>query len=223
MYKYSSTNPLVQYFMEPPLAAITATGLLGYVSICFAHLDPNVFAHSSCQNCSSTVRLDGGPLVNWKFQVLLHILNRIGVGFSWVIPCLGFLLGLPCIWHHQSFPQHWQALQSLCMKSIPSAGCYHHQASRWRWMNSIVQTSLSPESSMLVSSDHQSFFHMFPESPSRMSCLFLFFSLHKRLSFCSASWSIRAMIVLWTASTIWPMDFSSSFRVSLGNIIGYFV
>lgn len=33
--------------LEPILAAITAAGLLGFVLISFAHLDPALFVHSS--------------------------------------------------------------------------------------------------------------------------------------------------------------------------------
>lgn len=41
-------TPLGQFLLEPPLAAITAAGPLGYVSVSF--VDPGIFAHSSWQN-----------------------------------------------------------------------------------------------------------------------------------------------------------------------------
>ena len=44
--------------MEAPLAAITASSLLGYVCISFAHLDLGIFSHSSLQICSNSVKLD---------------------------------------------------------------------------------------------------------------------------------------------------------------------
>ena len=52
-------SPPAQYFIEPPFAAIIAASLLGYVSTSFAHLDTDIFAHSSLQNSSSSARLDG--------------------------------------------------------------------------------------------------------------------------------------------------------------------
>ena len=55
VHNYSSHQS--QYFVEPPFAAITAASLLGYVSISLAHPATGIFAHSSRQNCSSS--LDG--------------------------------------------------------------------------------------------------------------------------------------------------------------------
>ena len=57
VHNYSA--PKSQYFVEPPLAAITAASLLGYVSIGLAHLATGSFAHYSRQNCSSSFKLDG--------------------------------------------------------------------------------------------------------------------------------------------------------------------
>lgn len=46
-----------QYVVEPPLTAVTAATLLGFVSISFAHLDPNIFGHSTWKNCLSADKL----------------------------------------------------------------------------------------------------------------------------------------------------------------------
>ena len=51
---------LSQYFVEPPFAAITVSSLLWFVSTSFAHVQTDIFAHSSLQNSSSSVRLDWG-------------------------------------------------------------------------------------------------------------------------------------------------------------------
>uniref|UniRef100_A0AAZ3QMP7 RING-type domain-containing protein n=1 Tax=Oncorhynchus tshawytscha TaxID=74940 RepID=A0AAZ3QMP7_ONCTS len=48
--------------LSPPFAAITAVSRLGYVSIGFAHRETDIFSHSSLQNSSSSVRLDGEHL-----------------------------------------------------------------------------------------------------------------------------------------------------------------
>ena len=56
---YIIIHPPSQYFVEPPIAAITAAILLGYVSISLAHLATGIFAHSSRQNCSSSFKLYG--------------------------------------------------------------------------------------------------------------------------------------------------------------------
>ena len=55
--KYST--PGVNTSVEAPFAAITASSLLGYVCISFAHLDLGIFSHSSLRICSSSVKLDG--------------------------------------------------------------------------------------------------------------------------------------------------------------------
>lgn len=73
---YISIHAPGQYFVEPPLAAITAASLLGYVTVSFAqldprsfsqssHLDPHRFSQSSWQNCS---RLDG----DWMEDGVVH-------------------------------------------------------------------------------------------------------------------------------------------------------
>ena len=54
LFKYST--PLSQYFVVVILAAITPSGLLGYVCISLAHLDLGIFSHSSLQICF--VKLD---------------------------------------------------------------------------------------------------------------------------------------------------------------------
>ena len=63
MHKYVS-----QYLVEPTLTAITAASLLGYVSTSFAHLEMEMFVHSSWQKIWSSVRLDGHHLWTAIFQ-----------------------------------------------------------------------------------------------------------------------------------------------------------
>jgi hypothetical protein len=48
-----------QYFVEAPLAAITASSLLGYDATSLEHLYLRNFSHSALQILSSSVRLDG--------------------------------------------------------------------------------------------------------------------------------------------------------------------
>lgn len=55
--KYSA--PWSQYFVEGPFVAITAASLLGYVPTNLAHLDTEIFARSSLENSSNSVRFDG--------------------------------------------------------------------------------------------------------------------------------------------------------------------
>jgi hypothetical protein len=50
-------TPLSQYFVEEPLAAITAVSLRGYISKSFPHLDCATFAHYSFHVPSSSVKL----------------------------------------------------------------------------------------------------------------------------------------------------------------------
>ena len=52
-------RPFTQYFVEAPLAAMTASSLLGYDAASLAHLYLESFSHSSLQILSSSVRLDG--------------------------------------------------------------------------------------------------------------------------------------------------------------------
>ena len=56
---YISIRPFFQYFVEAPLAAITASSLLGYDATSLAHLYLGSFSHFSLQILSSSVRLDG--------------------------------------------------------------------------------------------------------------------------------------------------------------------
>ena len=67
-------TPLSQYFAEPSFAAMTAASLLGQVSSSNAHVETEIFAHSSLQNSSSLVWLDWESVYS-NFQVLLEIAN----------------------------------------------------------------------------------------------------------------------------------------------------
>jgi hypothetical protein len=60
---HNYSPPQSQNFVEPPFAAITASSLLGYVSISLAHLATEIFVHSSRQNYSSSFKLNWIPLV----------------------------------------------------------------------------------------------------------------------------------------------------------------
>lgn len=127
-----SIHPLGQYFEETPLAAITAASPLGYVSVGFAHLDPDSVAHCPWKNSPSSVKLDGDC---WWKALKKDSQTDWGVGFYWVIltdlrlvfeplKCsfgfilmlfvllqtgIGFLLWLPFIRLHPAWkacPQH---------------------------------------------------------------------------------------------------------------------
>ena len=63
--------------MQPHFEAFRAAGFLGYVSTRFAQLETEFFAHSSWQNSSSSVRLDGERLRTTVFRSCL----RFSVGF----------------------------------------------------------------------------------------------------------------------------------------------
>jgi hypothetical protein len=52
-------RPFTQYYVEEPLAAITASSLPGYDDTNLAHLYLGSFSHSFLQILSSSVRLDG--------------------------------------------------------------------------------------------------------------------------------------------------------------------
>ena len=78
MHKYSP--PLSQYLVEPPFSAITAASLFGYFSTSFAYLETAIFAHSSWQNSSSSVRLDGDRL--WTAIFKSRHRFSIGLGHS---------------------------------------------------------------------------------------------------------------------------------------------
>ena len=60
-------RPFAQYFVEAPLAANTASSLLGYDATSLAH---GSFSHSSLQILSSSVRLDGERCCTAVFRSL---------------------------------------------------------------------------------------------------------------------------------------------------------
>ena len=61
--------PQSQYFVGPPIAAITAASILGYPSINSAHLANGIYAHYSRQNCPAPSSLIGSAGVQ---QSLSH-------------------------------------------------------------------------------------------------------------------------------------------------------
>ena len=71
-------RPFTQYFVEAPLAAITALSLLGYDATSLAHLYLGSFSHSSLQILSSSVRLDGERCCTAIFRSL----QRCSIGFK---------------------------------------------------------------------------------------------------------------------------------------------
>ena len=109
MHNYSP--PQSQYFVEPPFAATTAASLLGYVSISLAHLATGNFSHSSRQNCSSSLKLDGFRWCTAIFKsyhrFLIGLRSLLWLGHSKTFKCfplnylsvsLGVCLGsLPCL------------------------------------------------------------------------------------------------------------------------------
>ena len=69
-----------QYFVEAPLAAITASGLLGNDATSLAHLYLGSFSLSSLQILSSSVRLVGwGVSLNSYFQVSPEMSDQVQV------------------------------------------------------------------------------------------------------------------------------------------------
>jgi hypothetical protein len=50
-------NPLTEYMLESPLAAIPTVSVSGQVSKSFAHLDCTIFVYSSFDNSSSSDKL----------------------------------------------------------------------------------------------------------------------------------------------------------------------
>ena len=75
LQKYSA--PPSQYFVEPPFAAIIHASLLGYFSTSFTHLETEIFAHSSLQNSSNSVRLEGEDL----WTAVFRSCHRFPLGF----------------------------------------------------------------------------------------------------------------------------------------------
>ena len=75
-------TPLSQYFVKPPLAAMTAASLLGYVSTSDAHIVTEILAHSSLQNSSSLVWLDGEWLWTAIFKSCQRFLSWFGSGLG---------------------------------------------------------------------------------------------------------------------------------------------
>ena len=76
-----------QYFVEAPLAAITASRLLGYDSTSLEHLYLGSFSHSSLQILSSSVKLDGEYCCTAIFRSLQRYLiwfkSGLLLGHSW--------------------------------------------------------------------------------------------------------------------------------------------
>jgi hypothetical protein len=70
-------RPFTQYFVKAPLAAITASSLLGYDAISLAHLYLGSFSHYSLQILSSSVRLDGERRFTAIFRSLQRCLDWV--------------------------------------------------------------------------------------------------------------------------------------------------
>ena len=67
-------RPFTQYFVEAPLAAITASSLLGYDATSLVHLYLGIFSHSSLQILSSSIRW-----MHSYFQVSPEMFDRVQV------------------------------------------------------------------------------------------------------------------------------------------------
>ena len=74
-------RPFTQYFVEAPLAAITAaSSLLGYDTTSLVHLYLGSFSHSYLQSLSSSVRLDGERRCTAFFRSLQRCLIEFKSG-----------------------------------------------------------------------------------------------------------------------------------------------
>jgi hypothetical protein len=71
-------RPFTQYFVEAPLAEMTALHLLGYDASSLAHLYLGSFSYSSLQILSSFVRLDG----ECHCTAIFRSLQRCSMGFK---------------------------------------------------------------------------------------------------------------------------------------------
>ncbi len=67
-----------QYFVEAPLAPITASSLFEYDAPSLAHLFLGSFSHSSLQDLSSSIRLDGKR----RCTAIFRSLHRCSIGFK---------------------------------------------------------------------------------------------------------------------------------------------
>ncbi len=97
-----------QYFVEAPLAEITALSLFGYDATSFAHLDWEIFCHSSLQILSSSFRLDGDR----QWTAIFRSLQRCSIEFK-----SGLWLG-----HSRTFTElsrsHSCVILAVCLGSL---------------------------------------------------------------------------------------------------------
>ena len=75
--KHNYSDPFL-YFVEEPLAAITASNILGYDTTSLAHLYLGSFSHSSLQILSSC-QVGGGASLHNYFQVSPEMFDRVQV------------------------------------------------------------------------------------------------------------------------------------------------
>ena len=71
-------RPFTQYFVEAPLASITASSLLGYDATLLAHLYLGSFPHSSLQILSSSISLEGSVTAQ-LFSGLSRVIDVVQV------------------------------------------------------------------------------------------------------------------------------------------------
>ncbi len=106
VHKYSA---FAQYFVEAPLAPITALSLFEYDATSLAHLFLGSFSHSSLQDLSSSIRLDGER----RCTAIFRSLQRCSIGFK-----SGLWLG-----HSRTFTElscsHSFVILAVCLASLP--------------------------------------------------------------------------------------------------------
>ena len=106
---YISIQTLHSVLVEAPLAAITASSLLGYDATSSAHLYLGSFSHSSLQILSSSVRLDG----ECRCTVIFRSLQRCSIWFKY-----GLRLG-----HSRTFRDLSQ-IHSCIVLAVCSLSCW---------------------------------------------------------------------------------------------------
>ena len=135
IYKRETT----QYMVEAPLAASTASSLLGYETTTLAHLYLGSFSHSPLQILSSSVRLDGechctaifrSPEMFDRVQVraLAGPLKDIqGLVPKPLVHCIGCVLRVIVLLEGEPSPQSevLSALEQVFIKD-PSVFCSVH-------------------------------------------------------------------------------------------------
>ena len=122
-----------QYFVDAPLAAITASSLFEYDATSLAHLSLGSFAHSSLQHLSSSIRLDGKR----QCTAIFRSLQRCSIGFK-----SGLWLG-----HSRTFTElswsHSFDILAVCLGSLSCWKMNRHPSLRSRALWSRFSSRMS--------------------------------------------------------------------------------